>query len=629
MLRYVAVIAETSAQQHDEFLQRLSRHLQRQSIDWKIAIDQPRVRVQYIASRSHSSDVRPLANNSGIILGPLFRRQDECDRNLPVVATLDARDSERIVQTAGRDLVESYWGSYVAFLRHPNMCVLVAPMGTLRCFHMRAHGVHLLFSDIEDLYAFEPLQFTPDWRTIAGLALLNVYPANATALNEVSAVSPGECLHLSGQHAWRRLYWNPVAIAGRDPIEHVEHATLATAATVRSCVYAWASKYQRIVHRIGGLDSSVVLACLSDCPTKPLITCVTEFSEGSNEDERHFSRLATKAAGCELAEFHREVNFDFDELFQMRKTCVPFDHALDVGAYKRIKGLMRHTEAQALFSGHMGDNLFYLAPAQPAPTDYVRLHGPSPQLLGITFHAARLCGFSVWRLLASAMRDGLFGTRSAERIYWNALRQQAQNTNKAAAADAIESVMSDNRLVHPWIVGASDVPPGKAQQILGLSQYLVENPIRLSDDWDEVHPFIAQPLAELSLRIPIYVQLHRGWDRAICRRAFRGSVPQEILARTTKGGREEHAKQVVRSQMPHIRELIMDGELASRRLIDRSRLEPALSGQPNTASVSLGEILAYVAIEIWVQSWISAPSRAASFSISRLTGVAQANYRTT
>jgi asparagine synthase (glutamine-hydrolysing) len=119
-------------------------------------------------------------------------------------------------------------------------------------------------------------------------------------------------------------------------------------------------------------------------------------------------------------------------------------------------------------------------------------------------------------------------------------------------------------------------------------------------------PLHSQPLIELALRIPTYVLTIGGWDRAIARRAFLNDVPRQIITRRAKGGVEEHAKLILLRNLGLVREMLLDGALASRGILDRKGLEDALSTHPTRTGGACAELLDCFAAEAWARRWCAA-----------------------
>lgn len=173
---------------------------------------------------------------------------------------------------------------------------------------------------VEDCLRIGLRDLSIDWqylRARVGFVLLH---ARETAIKEISEVLAGEHIVISNGEESRSFAWNPLSIAEAHPIEDARSAAAELRTITKSCIHAWAGCYQGILHRLsGGLDSSIVLGCLQDAPSRPVVTCMNYYTEaGSDSDERHFARLAAKRAGCALIEKERATAVDLRNIPQHR-----------------------------------------------------------------------------------------------------------------------------------------------------------------------------------------------------------------------------------------------------------------------------------------------------------------------
>ena len=153
----------------------------------------------------------------------------------------------------------------------------------------------------------------------------------------------------------------------------------------------------------------------------------------------------------------------------------------------------------------------------------------------------------------------------------------------------------------------SGLPVGKLNHVrMLLHPIAYYDPYERERAPDVVNPLLSQPLIELCLRLPTYLLTHGGSGRALARRAFATELPPEILMRRSKGSIDQHLKNVLTHNLPMARELLLDGELVARGLLDRRRVEAALSGRPQAATVHVTEIHGHIAVEAWLQRWRSA-----------------------
>jgi len=548
-----------------------------------------------------------LRNQSGVIAGRLFRRKDDgTDETHPKVTSLSDEESAKIIRTGGGRLVDSYWGSYVAFLRNPissEARVLRAPMGLLPCFRASCGDVELFFSRMEDCLALG-LAFSLNWEYIAVHVALRAVSSRATALNDVTELKAGECAVLKHGCTSIQLLWDPAKIATSTTIDEPHAAALSMCNSAVACTRSWASNHERILLELsGGLDSSIVAGCLYDAPTRPEITAINcYYTNGSNGDERYYARLSAQHAMFELMEIPRPEDLRLEDALRASRTAVMYSFFMRLSHAQMMEVPIRSKAATAIFSGNGGDELFYRAPVLPAAVDFVRSRGLHPALLGVALSIARLQRVSLWRVLGHIASDLRTRHRKSPADDLASAIISASE-NGVVNADAIRSLAQLDLLVHPWASSISHLPPGKLVQILGISSRSCDHPFAHADTPEFVDPIMSQPLAEVCLRIPSYVHLHGGWDRAIARLAFANRVPRRILERTTKGGVEELGKEVLMRNLPFARDILLNGALVGERILKREKLEEALSVRPSKSTVEIGDIMLWISAEIWFKLW--------------------------
>ena len=302
MLRFMACAwdAEDLAQQSE--VRTLQFRTLRQS-HWRVVLDVPGLVVMCAGLLDRAVECYEIPDQSGVILGKLFsRRSADADGNLRVVLNQDA--GKRIVQSGGRYLVGNYWGEYVAFLRdsaRKATFVLQGPSAGRSVYRTLLGGAHVYFSSLQTLREMRR-------RAICKLGLRGVHGCavpeigRKPGLRDVKALMGGQCDEIGGIGLVTHSYWSPVTFAlsvRRD----VEDCVRELGAVVRRTVHGWAGSHDRILHRLsGGLDSSIVLACLANAPTHPQVTCITYYGRDIGTDERQFARLAAQSAGCQLIE---------------------------------------------------------------------------------------------------------------------------------------------------------------------------------------------------------------------------------------------------------------------------------------------------------------------------------------
>jgi asparagine synthase (glutamine-hydrolysing) len=576
-------------------------------VSWSRILDCPGMLVLDAERRAGAGDGRRLPHSAGVVLGRIFNRDVENPASASRV-TFDDGESSRIVTSGGRRLFERYWGRYVAIVRNgvtDEVWVLRDPSGGFPCWYISHAGLAIVCSDIDDCRPLDELSFTLNWDYIIGLVAHAGQQVRATALNEVSELQPGERLRFAAGTVQRSMQWDPVEVARSAPFESAQEAMLALRATTAGCVQAWASCYSGILHNLsGGLDSSIVLSCLAQAPSRPRVACLNYFTAGHNDDERRYARLMAQHAGVELTECTLDSQaIRLEEVLQLRRAPRPWFYMYELEHRALENNLAARYGATSVFSGSGGDSVFYQARADLAVSDYVFDHGLRRGLLSTAIDAARVSRKSVWHLLYQAIRHRL---RPPE---WDPIAAAKPFPRTIVTPEVVALAERGGKLSHPWLTPqiARGVAPGTAWHIMSVSAApAYYSSFLRTGDLERTMPLLSQPLVELCLRIPTYLLIRGGFDRALARRAFASDLPAQIVRRIAKGRADQHYRNILDANLSFVRELLLDGVLVRRGLLNRKSLELYLTPGKSLADFQYNEILQeHVCTEAWLRSWVT------------------------
>ncbi|HEU4626205.1 MAG TPA: asparagine synthase-related protein [Steroidobacteraceae bacterium] len=493
------------------------------------------------------------------------------------------------------------WGRYVAVLREARtgvVRVLRDPTGTLPCFVTQHERVHVVFSDVESCLSLG-IRFSVNWRYIAAYVPYSALQIRATGLNEVTEVQPGECLTIAGGTGASELLWSPLDARRRGLIEDPVSAAAMVRETVRVCVHAWASRHRSVVHNLsGGLDSSIVLSCVVNAPSRPQITCVHYFAPASGEDERKYARLAASHFQAELVECPLDATaLDLQKLLSIRYSPRPWFYIYDLEQGPLEAQIAASHGATSIFSGASGDGLFMQARAELAIADYLRIHGWRPRLLRIALDAARITRTSLWQVL----RQGI--ARHLKRPIRSSL-SELDTVRTLVPREVFAAARDDDSLIHPWLAGVRGIPPGLRWHILCVSIPPAFYSAFADGPLERTAVLFSQPLIELCLRIPSYVWTSGGTDRSVARAAFAQDLPPPIIRRTQKGAIDRHNLRLMHKNQAFLREMLLDGLLVRHGLLDRTRLEEFLGGDSTPPGFEYNEVLRqHLCTEVWLRRW--------------------------
>lgn len=565
--------------------------------NWQPALHIAGLRVFTTGHRAGINGIHPLGPNRGVVLGRVFRRHASAFRAAEPFS-FSAQESDKIIRTDGRALVEQYWGRYVAFLpssEGPGR-VLRDPSGTLPCFRVSSEGVGVVFSWLEDWLACDvEARLDTSWEAIAFQLLLGQPGGVETALKGVSQVLPGELtpFGMPGQSSDR--HWNPVAIASPACDPDPDRAAQQLHDTVAMCAQAWGATYERILLRLsGGVDSAILLSAL--CRSRPphSVTCINYYSRGASSDERAYARLAAQLAGARLIERERDSSFRLETVLNVARTPAPGCYLGRMGTGPMDMDAAGLCGAQAMFTGSGGDQLFYELRSTWPAADSLKRQGLGRHFVAAALDAAHLGRVSFWAALRRAFEDQSFAG--------DPLAGLGRYVTLASQDAADLATRHAHRFLHPLLHAAAGLPIGKYHQLAEIitpPEYF--DPYLRGASPEVVAPLRSQPLMELCLELPTYTLTRGGRGRALARHAFSAEIPLEIANRQSKGSIDEHINLALQRHLPLARELLLEGRLAGAGLLDGQRVEAALSGMPSATETYASEIHNCIAIEAWLQ----------------------------
>ena len=607
MLRFIAYIWDTANTAQREEARMLCQQLVHDP-ELSSVFEHSGIAVFACGFRRRSTECYKLQNRGGVVLGTLFGRDANPDVRGAGAVTLDDSRSARIVASEGRELVESYWGRYVAWIRDPEsgrVWVVQDPSAGLSVYRMTVRGVHAYFSEQADCARLTGVRFNVDWQYMGAQAYLPILASDTTALEGVSELLGGQCDLVSGGRVVTRPYWRPSSFA-LCRLDDEKDAEAALLQVVKGCVHVWAGCYTHLLHQYsGGLDSSVGLGCLQDAPTRPKVTCLTFHGRGAGVDERSYAQIGVESAKCDWL----QLLLDESATFQLFARIPP---APRPGVYlpclqeRLLMATARKVGATAISTGNGGDALFGEMKDARIPGDYLRDHGARRDFFRVVMSTAQLTQTSVTHVMRNSLAS--FWSRSVTNPT-SALHLKFAKLVSQGAVDAV--VNAPGRYAHAWVRDAAGLPPCKVQHIAMMSQPMtVRTLLAERNDPEHVHFLATQKGMEVCAATPTYVFTAGGRTRAVARAAFKSEVSPALLARQSKGNPSSFVRDLVAANSADVREVLLGGQLVQHGILDKRRVERALTGQ--ATDVSGSEILRHVCAEYWLraqgglQSWAAA-----------------------
>jgi asparagine synthase (glutamine-hydrolysing) len=602
MFRYLALLWNVESAQTSATAEDLERRIKALTPSWHVVVRAAGAAV-LVADRSPYLNAHALFGDQGVVLGEIFPRLNAFDGDAPAKrAEFGAKETLAVIESQGRNLASDYWGNFVAFIVDPrkgDRLVFKDPCGSLPCHFTEHGGVQLLFSRLGDCHELG-MRFKVNWAFVRSRVVSGFLELHAPSLTEVLSVHRGECIRFNrlGNVASRISYWHPSTFAGAsDHIVDPKVALTAMRATVLSCTHSMAARHLSLLAQVsGGLDSSIALGCLGELPSRPEISCYTAYVPDSVCDERRWARYAVERKAYR----HIEVAFAPEKLIYKNLPALAasveppsyFTH-WQRGPVERE--LATQYGATAVFTGEGGDAAFCSTSYVFAVDHSLRRYGLGLRTLRTAVRVATRRDRTLWHVLGKALGRELFGTGAGDN------RRSLEPFCRLVSSDARKSLEADDPMSSACLSGVNQ------ETLLRLGTLaFAPSFYDLSTSHHDAAPYIASPLCaqpvfEMCARIPVDVHFDGGRIRGLARRAFANEVPEPILRRQWKDRPLLQLGEVIRLNLPFIRERLLEGALIKERILDRVAVEQALREGPSSSSAINSEILGHLELELWIR----------------------------
>lgn len=521
------------------------------------------------------------------VIGDVFAKDDLSGTGgKPAQAAGDAR-----LET----LVSAYWGAYLAFegpRADGSVRVLRAPMGALPAYYVCSDDLIAIASDVDLLRELGLIRGGLDWNELSNFFTSSRVVSQRTCVADVQELPPGCALAID---AWFDVQVTPMwsfwdHLPGDD-----RPSGRAAEGIVREAVSGVVRQMMNragavAVSLSGGLDSSIVASCAAGEGRHAVL--VTFAADDPDGDERQFARAVATNLGLDLLEFpFEQENVDLF-LSSSRHLPRPTGNVQTQSVVGRYTALARELGVTAIMNGIGGDNVF-CTNSSALPLVDALLGAASVAAFRDTLQSLQLLtGVSRTRIIAQMLRIAARG------------RSPRWKPSLAHFLSSDLAQISIDPLSAEWLGGRGKCLPGKAYHIEMIVQALhtIEGFDRQTTPaW--LSPLMSQPVVEACLAVPTWTWTSGGMNRAVARAAFSDRLPPSVTYRRTKGGPDAFLRDFALARRTLLREILMDGELVRRGIVDQQRLEAAFSDGSMLRDGFHGQLLQLADIEAWIAYW--------------------------
>lgn len=537
-----------------------------------------------------SADAPTLAiPGRGLVIGRVFARDGQQVKH-PI--RFDGTGSE-----ISNYLLKNTWGEYLAFHAsgedREEITLLRDPSGAVPCVYSLVDGEGFITSDLDLAVELGLYHREVDWQAVAHGLNFPYLKTVRTALRHVNELLPGCTLTHKGRNVSTRPTWSPWHFVEKGVRHEDPHAAVQDVqAAVSSAIRALSTVDDRFVVELsGGLDSSIVAICLRDASLHANFCTLVMPVAGT--DERPYARLVTDALGQEL--FPVGVGFDHVrfEFPVPRSSVIPAVGILQNVVNEAWEATGAQYGVHSFFSGGGGDTVFcYLKTAAPAADAFMER--------GI------MAGITAIGDLAALHQCTVF---KAGRL---TLKKMLRRPRTGWKED--RTLLNPSRVIttpehHPWIDAPLGTLPGdreKIHDLIGTQLFRDATPRGMGCSMH--FPLLSQPVMEACLKVPTWMWIADGRNRAVARQAFADYLPHDILYRRSKGSYTGYMAAVYTRNKLKMRGFLEEGQLCTHDLLDRSALTNFFAREFAPRDLSFLRIFDLCAAENWARQQDQGPT---------------------
>ena len=520
------------------------------------------------------------------LVGTLCRRPDR--KALPAESLPTLLDSNDLATR----LIDDHWGDYIAIgALGPDRprAALRAPFGDLACYWQEADEHLALASSVALLSRFDMPPPSIDWQSLGRFLAATDLRTGATCLAEIGELNGGQSVSVSQRGTAFERHWSPWDwTLDEKQFATREDAADAMGMAIDASVSARVQKHDRSVLLLsGGLDSSVIAAALTGCERSfTVLTMVVGDRQG---DEREHARAVAERLHVPLVERIREADMvDLSRPLAARLPR-PVGSQFRQATFRAADAVASDLGAAAILDGGGGDNMFCSLRSVAPLVDELFHAGPTATLFRTAQSIARMTNVGVAEVAQQALA----------RIVTRRRRYRWAIDRSLLDSQAYEGFVPQ----HPWLDPPPGTPPGKAAQVALI---LAATAVTESPDGERdppiLSPLVSQRIAEAALRVPSWMWFEHGHNRAIVRRAYADRLPGSIVQRRSKGTPTGFLSLLVEANADMLRPFLLDGLLATNRVLDLPAVEALLAGGP-ARDLGFARLLQLADAEAWARSW--------------------------
>ena len=490
-------------------------------------------------------------------------------------------------------------------------------MGIKPLYFTRRNNSFVFGSEIKSLLKHPDVTASLDHQALAAYLSLKYVPAPRTMFAGIESLPPAHCMTISGDQVSIRRYWDVSYEKSETNKTEQEYADELDAHLRESIGLRLRADVPFGAFLSGGIDSSIIVAYMSQLLNDPVKTFSVGFAGGEEADELPYAEKVAKHFGCE---HHTLVINGSDFVEHAESVLWHLDQPIadQATAATHMVAKLARQHVKMVLTGEGGDELF-AGYARYVGNQYERLFRPLPAFAGRMIRAGAdyLPGMRRGKIALGALtqRDEatrlsnwfpMFSDDAKEALMSAQLREFDQPTARLFAqhlqrCDATEPL---NRMLH-------------ADCNLWLPDYLLlrGDKLTMANSLEARVPLLDHELVKFAAALPTNMKLRGKTRKYLLKKVAARYLPDEIINRRKQGFPIPIDVWMRNEAKPMVHDLLASDSIARRGLFKPQAVEKLLRRHQNGSHDYATELWGLMSVEMWMRRFVDGNADGNSHSL--------------
>lgn len=562
-----------------------------------------------------SSGHQPMTNEDGSIIvvfnGEMYNFQDLRNHLIAKGHIFKTRSDTEVIIHAfeefGENCLEHFRGMFAFAIwdkRKQQLFIARDRLGEKPLYYAQWGDTFLFASEIKGILAH------PDARREIDQEALDLYfgfryvPGPRTMFKGIAKLQPGHFLWIKNNAVHTQAYWDFNTIQTR-------HLTQKTAEEEFTELLKESVKMRLMsdvplgVFLSGGVDSSVVVALMSEMVEEPIKTFSVGYTGDAAENEFEFSRMVANLYKTDHHEFRLTADDFLDFLPKLAwHLDEPIADASTIPLFFISQLAKEHVSV--VLSGEGADELLggYYIYKKMLLLESLRTIPGSGIVAGAASLAGRLLGNRKIERYANLLRLPLEQRYTGvSQVFTEGERQRLFTGRGGITPRALADVIA------PYYARVQNRPSLDRMLYLDTKVWLPDDLLMKADKMTMATsvelrvPFLDHVLVEYAASLPVTSKIHANETKYLLKHAMETRLPRELLYRTKKGFPVPICRWL-REKASVVREVLLDSGSACRMFCEPSFIEQIIRDHEQTQNDLSDLIWPFLVFEYWHNSYM-------------------------